>query len=164
MNIKNVYILEDRGILFVNGLDAKEFLQNLVTNDINKVDNSNSCFASLLTPQGKFLFDFLIIQHKNGYFIDCEKKQIEELFRQLNLYKLRSKIEITNLSNEFVIATFSYEKFMSFITTDRACCSSSAAHQGAAPREAVPPCRRWWCAWRWCAWSGPGFVSCKLER
>jgi folate-binding protein YgfZ len=114
MNNKNVYILEDRGILFINGSDVKEFLQNLITNDINKVDDANSCFASLLTPQGKFLFDFLIIKHKNGYFIDCEKKQIEELFRQLNTYKLRSKVEITNLSNEFVIAVFSYEKFMSF--------------------------------------------------
>ena len=114
MNIKNVYILEDRGILFINGLDAKEFLQNLVTNDINKVDNSNSCFASLLTPQGKFLFDFLIVKHKSGYFIDCEKKQADNLFKKLNIYKLRSKVEIMNLSNEFVIAAFSYEKFMSF--------------------------------------------------
>ena len=114
MNIKNVYILEDRGILFVNGLDAKEFLQNLVTNDINKIDNSNSCFASLLTPQGKFLFDFLIVRHKSGYFIDCEKKQADNLFKKLNIYKLRSKVEIMNLSNEFVIAAFSYEKFMSF--------------------------------------------------
>ena len=114
MNIKNVYILEDRGILFVNGSDAKEFLQNLVTNDINKVDNSNSCFASLLTPQGKFLFDFLIVKHKSGYFIDCEKKQVDNLFKKLNIYKLRSKVEIMNLSNEFVIAAFSYEKFMSF--------------------------------------------------
>jgi len=114
MNIKNVYILEDRGILFVNGLDAKEFLQNLVTNDINKVDNSNSCFASLLTPQGKFLFDFLIVKHKSGYFIDCEKKQADNLFKKFNIYKLRSKVEIMNLSNEFVIAAFSYEKFMSF--------------------------------------------------
>jgi len=114
MNIKNVYILEDRGILFINGSDAKEFLQNLVTNDINKVDNSNSCFASLLTPQGKFLFDFLIVKHKSGYFIDCEKKQADNLFKKLNIYKLRSKVEIMNLSNEFVIAAFSYEKFMSF--------------------------------------------------
>ena len=114
MNIKNVYILEDRGILFVNGLDAKEFLQNLVTNDINKVDNSNSCFASLLTPQGKFLFDFLIVKHKSGYFIDCEKKQADNLFKKLNIYRLRAKVEIMNLSNEFVIAAFSYEKFISF--------------------------------------------------
>ena len=114
MNIKNVYILEDRGILFVNGSDAKEFLQNLITNDINKVDDNNSCFASLLTPQGKFLFDFIISKHKKGYFIDCEKKQIEELLSQLNIYKLRSNIEIMNLSNEFVVAAFSYEKFMTF--------------------------------------------------
>ena len=63
MNIKKVYILEDRGILFANGPDVKEFLQNLITNDINKVNDQNSCFASLLTPQGKFLFDFLIIKY-----------------------------------------------------------------------------------------------------
>jgi len=114
MNIKNVYILEDRGILFINGSDTKEFLQNLVSNDINKVDYTKSCFSSLLTPQGKFLFDFLIIKHKKGYFIDCEKKQVEHLFNKLNAYKLRSRIEITNLSNEFVVAAFNYEKFISF--------------------------------------------------
>ena len=73
MNKKKVYILEDRGILFLNGEDSKEFLQNLITNDINKVNETSSCFASLLTPQGKYLFDFLIIKHKNGYLLDCEK-------------------------------------------------------------------------------------------
>ena len=114
MNINNVYILEDRGILFIQGTNTKEFLQNLITNDINKVDEANSCFASLLTPQGKYLFDFLVVEHKKGYFIDCEKKQIEELFKQLNIYKFRSDIEILNLSNEFVVAAFSYEKFMLF--------------------------------------------------
>ena len=114
MNINNVYILEDRGILFIHGSDTKEFLQNLITNDINKVDEANSCFASLLTPQGKYLFDFLVVKHKKGYFIDCEKKQIQELFKQLNIYKLRSDIEILNLSNEFVVTVFSYEKFMLF--------------------------------------------------
>ena len=69
MNFKNVYILEDRGILYVNGSDAQEFLQNLVTNDVNKVTDNYSCFASLLTPQGKYLYDFLIIRYKSGYFI-----------------------------------------------------------------------------------------------
>jgi folate-binding protein YgfZ len=114
MNIENVYILEDRGILYINGIDAKEFLQNLVSNDINKVDETNSCFASILTPQGKFLFAFIIIKHKSGYFIDCEKSQTEELFKQLSIYKLRSKVEIMNLSNEFVIAAFNKEKFLKF--------------------------------------------------
>ena len=100
MNNKKVYILEDRGILFIQGEDSKEFLQNIITNDINKVNDSNSCFASILTPQGKYLFDFLIIKHKNGYFLDCEKLQVESLYNQLRLYKLRSKVEILNLSNE----------------------------------------------------------------
>ena len=114
MNIKNVYILDDRAILYINGEDAKEFLQNLNSNDINKVSDVNSCFSSLLTPQGKFLYEFIIIKHKSGYFLDCEKPQSEELFKQLSLYKLRSKVEILNLSNEFVVAAFSHEKFLTF--------------------------------------------------
>ena len=109
----NVYILDDRAILYINGLDSKDFLQNLVSNDINKVTDSSSCFASLLTPQGKFLYEFIIIKHKSGYFIDCEKNQSEKIFNQLNLYKIRSKVEILNLSNEFVVASFGYEKYLS---------------------------------------------------
>ena len=70
---KNVYILEDRAILYINGLDSKDFLQNLISNDINKVTDEFSCFASLLTAQGKFLYEFIVIKHKSGYFIDCEK-------------------------------------------------------------------------------------------
>ena len=114
MNIQNVYILEDRGILYINGTDTKEFLQNIISNDINKVNEASSCFASLLSPQGKFLFAFIIIKHKSGYFIDCEKSQTEALFKQLTIYKLRSNVEIMNLSNEFVIAAFSREKFLTF--------------------------------------------------
>ena len=109
----NVHILNDRAILYINGLDAKNFLQNLISNDINKITETSSCFASLLTPQGKFLFEFIIVKHKSGYFIDCEKDQSEEIFNQLNLYKIRSKVEILNLSNEFVVASFGYEKYLS---------------------------------------------------
>ena len=112
MNIKNVYILDDRAILYINGEDAKKFLQNLISNDINKVSDVNSCFSSLLTPQGKFLYEFIIVKHKSGYLLDCEKPQAEDLFKQLSLYKLRSKVEILNLSNEFVVAAFSQEKFL----------------------------------------------------
>ena len=57
----NVYILEDRAILYISGLDTKNFLQNLISNDINKVTDNSSCFASLLTPQGKFLYEFIIV-------------------------------------------------------------------------------------------------------
>jgi len=114
MNIKNVYILDDRAILYVNGEDAKEFLQNLISNNIDKVSDANSCFTSLLSPQGKFLYEFIIIKHKSGFIIDCEKPQADGLFKQLSIYKLRSKVEILNLSNEFVVAAFSHEKFLTF--------------------------------------------------
>ena len=108
----SVYILEDRSIIYISGPDAKDFLQNLISNDINKVTDDSSCFASLLSPQGKFLFEFIIVKHKSGYFIDCEKSQSKEIFNQFNLYKIRSKVEILNLSNEFVVACFEYEKYL----------------------------------------------------
>ena len=109
----SVYILNDRAVLYINGPDTKDFLQNLISNDINKVSDNSSCFSSLLTPQGKFLYEFIIVKHKLGYFIDCEKSQSEEILKQLNLYKIRSNVEILNLSNEFVVASFGYEKYLS---------------------------------------------------
>ena len=112
MNNK-IYILKERGLLYVQGEDVNEFLQNIISNDINRVTKDNSCYASMFTPQGKYLFDFIIVKHKKGYFFDCEKKQMDDLYKQLNLYKLRSKVEIINLSNEFVIAVISKEKFLS---------------------------------------------------
>ena len=118
MNKNDIYTLDDRGILYLQGENILEFLQNLITNDVNKVKENYSCFASLLTPQGKYLFDFIIIKHKNGYFLDCEKKQIDQLYKQLNIYKLRSKVEILNLSNEFVVAAISKEKYLSLQNTN----------------------------------------------
>ena len=112
MEKDQIFFLRDRGVVFINGKDAKEFLQNIVTNDINKVNDTSSCFASLLTPQGKYLFDFIIVKHKNGYFLDCEKKQTDKLIDRLNVYKLNSSIEILNLSNEFEVAVINKEKFL----------------------------------------------------
>ena len=108
----DVYILDDRAILYINGSDAKDFLQNLISNDINKVTDNSSCFASLFTPQGKFLYEFMVVKHKSGYFLDCEKKIIDELYKQLTLYKLRSKVDILNLSNEFVVVALHKDKFL----------------------------------------------------
>ncbi len=117
MKFDEVHILDDRGLLYINGEDAKPFLQNIITNDINKVTENNSCFSALLTPQGKYLFDFIISKHKTGFFLDCEKENINNLYKQLTLYKIRSKVEILDLSNEFVIAILSKEKFLSLENT-----------------------------------------------
>ena len=117
MKKNNVYILEDRGLLYISGEDCKEFLQNIITNNIDKVNEKSSCFSALLTPQGKYLYDFNILKHKKGYLLDCEKKNIDNLYKQLSLYKLRSNVEILNLSNEFVIAVISKERFLEIENT-----------------------------------------------
>jgi len=106
-------ILEDRGVIYIDGSDTKEFLQNIVTNNLDFVSENRSIYSSILTPQGKYLFDFILVKHKKGYLIDCEKNELENLIKTLNLYKLRSKIEILNLSNEFVVATISFDKYLS---------------------------------------------------
>ena len=74
MNLNDIYTLEERGIIYINGTDAKEFLQNIVTNDVEKITENSSIFSSLLTPQGKYLFDFMIVKHKNGFFFRLWKK------------------------------------------------------------------------------------------
>ena len=113
MKITETCILEDRGIIYINGIDAKDFLQNILTNDLNKISDKQSIFSSLLTAQGKYLFDFILVKHKRGYLIDCEKNELENLIKILKIYKLRSKVEILNLTNEFAIAVLPYQKYLS---------------------------------------------------
>ena len=106
-----VITLEDRGFIEVKGTEAKDFLQNIVTNDVEKVTSSSSVFSSILTPQGKYLFEFFIIKLKDSYLIECEKESTEEIIKLLNYYKLRSKVDFTNLNNKYSASVISLEKF-----------------------------------------------------
>jgi folate-binding Fe-S cluster repair protein YgfZ len=111
MEKDQIILLEDRGLISITGDDAKNFLQNIITNDIEKVNKSFSIFSALLTPQGKYLFEFFLIQSKDGYLLDCDGKAIDEIIRYLAKYKLRSKIEIEDKSSEYIIGVISLEKF-----------------------------------------------------
>ena len=111
MKKDQVVILEKRGVILVSGEDAKDFLQNIITNDINKVSNKNSVFAALLTPQGKYLNEFFVIQNNKGYLLDCSENSTKELIKDLSKYKLRSKVEIEDCSSEFVIGVINDSKF-----------------------------------------------------
>ena len=113
MNVDEIYVLEDRGFVFINGEDAKDFLQNIITNNINTVTDNNSSFASILTPQGKYLVDFFIIKHNDGYLLDCEKLNVEQLTKIFSNYKLRSKVNFNNESNNYAAAIISKDKFIS---------------------------------------------------
>ena len=118
MNKNEVVTLEDRGFIQVKGTEAKDFLQNIVTNDIEKVTNSSSVFSSILTPQGKYLFEFFILKLKDDYLIECEKETTEEIIKLLNFYKLRSKVELVDLSEKYVAAIISLEKFKEINSSD----------------------------------------------
>ena len=111
MKKDQIILLEDRGLISINGDDAKNFLQNIITNNIEKVNNSCSIFSALFTPQGKYLFEFFLIQSKDGYLLDCDSKATNEIISYLTKYKLRSKIEIKDLSSEYIIGIISLEKF-----------------------------------------------------
>ena len=111
MKKDQIVILEDRGLISVSGKDAREYLQNIITNDINKVSEDSSIFSALFSPQGKYLFEFFIVKSNNGYFLDCDNKITEELINNLAKYKLRSQVEIKDLSSEFVIGVINLDKF-----------------------------------------------------
>ena len=111
MEKDQIIILENRGLISVTGEDAKEYLQNIITNDIHKVSDSNSIFAALLSPQGKYLFDFFVIKDEEGYLLDCEGSSSKELINNLSKYKIRSKVEIKDLTAKFVVGIMNFENF-----------------------------------------------------
>ena len=111
MEINQTTILDDRGFIHVNGPEAKEFLQNIVTNDVEKVSENFTLFSSIFTPQGKYLYDFFILKHEDGYLLECEKDAVLEIIKIFNFYKLRSKISLINVSEKYNSIIISLEKF-----------------------------------------------------
>ena len=111
MDKNEVITLEDRGFIQVKGVEAKDFLQNIVTNNIEKTTNNSTVFSSILTPQGKYLFEFFILKLKESYLIECEKELTEEIIKLLNYYKIRSKVEFINLNKKYEASVISLEKF-----------------------------------------------------
>ena len=111
MKKDQIIILENRGLISIAGDDAKEYLQNIITNDINKVTKINSIFAALLSPQGKYLFDFFVIKDDEGYLLDCDGNSVKELVVNLSKYKIKSKVEIKNLSSNYVVGVMNFDNF-----------------------------------------------------
>src|SRR5690606_37423874 len=74
-----------------------------LTNDINKVSEKQAIYAAMLNGQGRFLYDFFIIGHQNSLLLDCSFEKGEEIVKKLSLYKLRAKVEISKMSEEFTV-------------------------------------------------------------
>ena len=86
--------LKDRAVIALEGGEAREFLQGLVTNDLKKLAPARGLYAALLTPQGKILFDFLVVEGDGALLLDCAAGQAEALAKRLTMYRLRAKIGI----------------------------------------------------------------------
>ena len=96
-------LLPDRGVISVTGPDSQEFLQGLISNDITQVSASNAIYAALLTPQGKYLFDFFISEAGGELLVECEKARITELMKRLRMYKLRADANLADVSDEYAV-------------------------------------------------------------
>ncbi len=86
--------LSDRAVIALEGPEARDFLQGLITNDLGTLKPYNGLYAALLGPQGKILFDFLIIEGDGALLLDCAAASAEALMKKLKRYRLRAKIEI----------------------------------------------------------------------
>jgi folate-binding protein YgfZ len=99
-------LLDDRGILAVGGPDRRAFLQGLVSNDVDRVGPALARYAALLTAQGKYLHDFMMIELDEALLLDCEAARLADLKRRLSIYRLRAKATIEERPDLAVAVVF----------------------------------------------------------
>lgn len=85
----------DRAVILVQGEDVVNFLQGILSNDMNLLGRDRYIYSFMLTPQGRFLYDFFLVRVEEGVLIDCNMHFVDEICRKLQMYKLRSDVEIT---------------------------------------------------------------------
>ena len=83
----------------VRGEDSKNFLQGLITNDINNCIDNKIIYSCLLSPQGKFFADFFIFRKNKNYIVEIHEKYLENFTNKINIYKLRSNVEFIEIKN-----------------------------------------------------------------
>ena len=105
--VKPVFaLLEDRAVLAVSGPDRREFLQGLISNDIGKVTAGRAVHAALLTAQGRYLHDFIIVEAGEALWLDAEQARLADLKRRLSIYRLRAKVDLAERPELAVAAVF----------------------------------------------------------
>lgn len=120
--------LPSRAILRVRGPGARDFLQGLITNDMRHVTERRAIFAALLSPQGKFLHDFFVVQSDPlTFLLDTEASGLDTLLKTLARYRLRAQVTIEDVQSEY--AVFAY------LRDDADTAFSLPNHAGGARRE-----------------------------
>lgn len=103
-------LLPERGVVKVAGADARHFLNGLATTDIGKVAPGAPRFGALLTPQGKIIVDFIVVEalpeDGSGFFLDCPKALVQPLVEKLTFYRLRAKVTVDDLSDRLGVMAY----------------------------------------------------------
>jgi folate-binding protein YgfZ len=94
--------LPNRAVLNVSGTQARGFLQGLLTCDLAELSEGGAQYGALLSPQGKVLFDAIVIAHHDGFFLDTAREQLEEFAKRLGMYRLRAAITIVSLPQHVI--------------------------------------------------------------
>jgi folate-binding protein YgfZ len=95
--------LPHRGMISITGEDARPFLQGIITNDVMQVSGDKAIYACFLTPQGKYMADFFLYEQEGGVLLDVDKELLPELLKRLTMYKLRSKVVLADVSEQYSI-------------------------------------------------------------
>lgn len=95
--------LPHRAVIAVAGEERATFLHGLVSNSIDGLQPGQCCYAALLTPQGKFLHDMLVVALPDRLLLDVARDRVDDLLRRLKMYKLRSKVTLQDLSADWVV-------------------------------------------------------------
>jgi folate-binding protein YgfZ len=90
-----------RGVVAVSGRDSSKFLNDLVTNDLDKIAPGAAGYGGLLTPQGKVLFDFLVFRDSERFLFDVRREVAANFAKRLTFYRLRAKVEIADQSADW---------------------------------------------------------------
>jgi tRNA-modifying protein YgfZ len=97
-----VALLEDRGVVRVAGEDAAKLLQGVISNDMDRLATQPALHAALLTPQGKILFEFCVVNAgRDGYLLETGRDQVAGLTMRLTMYRLRAKATIADVSGQY---------------------------------------------------------------
>jgi hypothetical protein len=96
--------MPERGVIALQGADRIAFLQGLISRDLEQITADRAGYGALLTPQGKFLFDFMILRTAGALLLDAERARLPDLLRRLTMYRLRAKVDLEDASGRYAVA------------------------------------------------------------
>ena len=104
MSSSGYVVLPERGVIALSGAESVAFLQGLISCDLARITADRAGYGALLTPQGKFLFDFMVLHASEALLLEVERDRLADLLRRLTMYRLRAKVDLEDVSARYAVA------------------------------------------------------------